>query len=346
MIRYEIQKEDTLHSIAEKYEMAVQDLIDIHNQNCGLTNVIIGDKIPIHLQYIFLEVDPSRQFRTSGIAFTKRARYRCELNNIIAIEGKPSFSAQTKTEYLFSSRKQDDDILFMLKLEDYVNSIQPQEMEAAFHLIREIEMIRDIVVYTQSEDGEIKDIINREELSEKWREFILRKAPEIPFYKEMENRDPETIRDFIENGNREFSDSEKLGKVLAKNMLYHILLKSQMKKNDYFSILQQSQLFPNILLAIEVSRTVVSDQGNTITYRLTGTLDKNRLDHDKIVRLYEEMYQPVIKYSFTEFNLIYRITYTVEKASGLLMDATASIKEQVKNNYESITKFELRRVEL
>lgn len=326
--------------------MAVQDLIDTHNQNCGLTNVIIGDKIPIHLQYIFLEIDPSRQFRASDIAFTKRARYRCELNNIIAIDGKPNFSAQTKTEYLFSSRKQNDDILFMLKLEDYVNSIQPQEMEAAFYLIREIEMIRNVVIYTQSEDGAIKDIINREELSGKWQDFIRQKAPEIPFYQEMRNRDPETIRDFIENGNREFSDSKELGKVLAKNMLYHILLKSHMRKDDHFSILQQSQLFPDILLAIDVSRTVVSEQGNTITYRLTGTLDKNRLDHDKIVRLYEEMYQPVIKYSFTEFNFIYRITYTVEKASGLLMDATASMKERVKNNYESITKFELRRVEL
>ncbi len=234
----------------------------------------------------------------------------------------------------------------MVRLEDYVNSIQPQEMEAAFYLIKEIEMIRDVVIYTQNEEGEIKDIINLEELSERWQDFILQKAAEIPFYNEMKKRDPETIRDFIENGNREFADSKELGKVLSKNILYHILLKSHMKNGDQFSILQQSQLFPNILLAIDVSRTVVSDQGNTITYRLTGTLDKNRLDRDKIVRLYEEMYQPIIKYSFTEFNFIYRITYTIEKASGLLIDATASIKEQVKNNYESITKFELRKVTL
>jgi LysM repeat protein len=346
IIRYEIQKGDTLHSIAEKYEIAVQDLINSHNQNCGLTNVIIGDKIPIHLKSIFLEIDPSRQFQASDLTFTKRARYRCELNNVIAIDGKPDFSAQTKTEYLYGSKKQNGDILFMLKLEDYVNSIQPQEMEAAFYLIKEIEMIRDVVVYTQNEEGEIKDIINLDELSGKWQDFILRKAAEIPFYNEMRSRDPETIRDFIENGNREFSDSKELGKVLAKNMLYHILLKSHLKNRDQFSILQQSQLFPDILLSVDVSRTVVSDQGNTVTYRLTGTVDKKRLDHDKIVRLYEEMYQPIIKYSFTEFNFIYRITYTIEKTSGLLMDATASLKEQVKNNYESITRFELRKVEL
>ncbi|WP_294208595.1 LysM domain-containing protein [uncultured Chryseobacterium sp.] len=346
IIRYEIQHGDTLQSIAEKYEITVKNLVDSHNQNCGLTNLIIGDNIPIHLKYIFLEIDPSRHFRISNIDFTKRVRYRCELNNVITIDGKPNFSAQTKTEYLLSSKKQNDDILFMLRLEDYVNSIQPQEMEAAFHLIREIEMIRDNVVYTQNEDGEINNIINKDELSKKWQEFILHKAAEVPFYNEMKARDPDTIRDFIENGNKEFSDSKELSKVLAKNMLYHILLKSNMKNGDQFSILQQSQLFPNILLKINVSRTIVSDQANTVTYRLTGTLDENQLDQDKIMRLYEEMYQPIIKYSFTKFNYIYRITYTVEKASKLLTDATASIKEQVKNNYESITKFELRSVEI
>jgi LysM repeat protein len=346
VIKYEIKKGDTLELIAEREGISVKDLVNFHNDNCGLTNTIIGNSFPIHLKYLFLEAGVSQKIEISKISFQKKARYRCEQNNVIVIDGKPSFSSQTKTQYLLSVKKENSDNIFAVTLEDYVNSIQPEEMEPAFNLIKEIELVRNNVVFTQNEKGEINSIINLPELSDKWANFINNKSKEIPFYNEMKARAPETIEDFITNGNKEFSNETELGAVLGKNLFYHILLKANLKNDDDFRISQQSQLFPNIKLNTDVSKTLISNEENTTTYRLAGTLDKNSVNENEIIKLYQEMYQPIIKYSFTEFNFIYRITYTIQNETGFLINATASIKEQVKNNYETITKFELRRIEL
>lgn len=115
---------------------------------------------------------------------------------------------------------------------------------------------------------------------------------------------------------------------------------------DKDKVSQQSQLFPNINLKINVVKSVVSNDESTTTYRLVGTLDRENLNENEMKNLYEKFYQPIIKFSFTEFDYIYRITYEVDNETGQLLKSTASLKEFVKNNYDVITKFELRKVEL
>ena len=60
IIEYQIQQVDTLESIAEKYNITVEELVDYHNQHCGITQQILGDKIPINVNLIFLR---NKQFR-------------------------------------------------------------------------------------------------------------------------------------------------------------------------------------------------------------------------------------------------------------------------------------------
>ena len=53
-----------------------------------------------------------------------------------------------------------------------------------------------------------------------------------------------------------------------------------------------------------------------------------------------------MKKNYTEYDYIYRFTYVIENKTGLLLNANASLSEQVKNNYETITKFELKKIAL
>ena len=57
IIQYEIQQGDTLKSIAEKYNLTVKELVDFHNQNCGITQQIIGSEIPFHINSISINKD-------------------------------------------------------------------------------------------------------------------------------------------------------------------------------------------------------------------------------------------------------------------------------------------------
>ncbi|MDH6252788.1 hypothetical protein M2347_002515 [Chryseobacterium sp. H1D6B] len=348
-IKHEIRKGDTLESIASQYESNIEDLKNFHNSYCGATGLIVTDRLPLHLGYIIIDKNSIKDKEISNVRKGSSkldipTRYRCEQNNLVLIDGNPNFSGQTKTQYLLSHKKNIGLSLLNALLEDYISSVQPMGMEGAFELIKQIELIRDNIVFTHA-DGKIEKIINLKELNNKWDIFLKETSNNIPFYNELKNKSPQVIKDFIDNGEKEFSDENVFSEVISKNLFYHIILKAYMGKGiNEFSFIQQSQLFPNITMNLNVVKSLVSNDETTTTYRLVGTLDKSKLDENEIMNLYEELYQPIIKYSFTEFDYIYRITYVIENESGLLIESNASIKELVKNNYEVITKFELRRV--
>lgn len=79
------------------------------------------------------------------------------------------------------------------------------------NLVKQIELIRDKVVFTHSEKGSTDTVVNLSELSDKWQYFTENTANTIPFFNELKLRSPETVVDFIKNGNNEFINSTELG---------------------------------------------------------------------------------------------------------------------------------------
>lgn len=351
IFKHRIKKEDTLFSLANEYGTTVEQLKNYHNSFSGATSLIVSDVLPIHLDYININkksvVDKEIKTNLNNlIDFENKARYRCEQNNLVLVDGNANFSAQIKSQYLVSNKKNIGFSLLNVVLEDYINAIQPSGMENAFDLIKQIEWIRNIITFTHS-GGKVEKIINIKELQSKWNFFLKETSETIPFYRELKSKSPETIKDFIDNGTKEFSNERVFGETIGKNLFYHSLVNiyNHDSQSEY-SFTQQSQLFPNINLKMNVVKSVVSNDESTTTYRLVGTLDRENLNENEMKNLYEKFYQPIIKFSFTEFDYIYRITYEVDNETGQLLKSTASLKEFVKNNYDVITKFELRKVEL
>lgn len=351
IFKHVIKKEDTLESLANQYDVSIDELIKYHNSFSGVTNLIVSNVLPMHLDYIvidrnFIKNKEINNAENGKINLNNKARYRCEQNNLVLVDGNPNFSAQTKTQYLLSNKQDIGFSLLNAILEDYVTAVQPAGMESAFELIKHIEQIRSDITFAHSE-GKINKVINLKELQEKWEFFLDKTSQNISFYNELNNKSPEVIKDFIENGRKEFSNEHIFSEVISKNLFYHTLINVYKNHNaTEYSFTQQSQLFPNIMLNVNVIKSIVTEDENSTTYRLVGVLDRSKLNEVEIKNLYEQMYQPIIKFSFTEFDYIYRITYQIENSTGQLIKSSASIKEFVKNNYDVITKFELRRVEL
>lgn len=350
IFKHEIKKGDTLISLAKEYQTTVEELKNYHNSFSNTTSLIISDVIPIHLSHIYISkksaIDKEIKKEQFSAVFDNKARYRCEQNNLVLVDGNPNFSAQTKTQYLVSNKQDIGFSLLNVVLEDYVNAVQPAGMESAFELIKHIEQIRNDITFSHLE-GKIDKVVNLKELHEKWNLFLDKTSKTIPFYNELSQKSPDTISDFIENGKKEFSNEKVFSEVVGKNLFYHTLINAYKNSgSNEYSFAQQSQLFPNIILNVNVVKSLVSEDEDSATYRLVGTLDRTQLNEDEIKKLYQELYQPIIKFSFTEFDYIYRITYQIEKSTGQIVKSTTSIKEFVKNNYDVITKFESRRVEL
>ena len=103
-IKYEIKPKDTLASIAEKQGITEEDLINFHNQNCGVTGVMIHDKLPKYLQYLFLDATiPTKKKNvfslnkeTTGKTYNYRINFKQKL-----IANNKSF-ANMATEIIWS----------------------------------------------------------------------------------------------------------------------------------------------------------------------------------------------------------------------------------------------------
>lgn len=222
-------------------------------------------------------------------------------------------------------------------------------MKDCFDSIREIELLRTGIILSFRKEKQQWEIENIDELHNRWTCFLDKEMGRIPFFEELKNRNAEAVSDFITKGNREFSDPIEFLDVLDKNYFYHLLFISKQNDNDRNNshIVFHSQIFPDVKCPIIVSaKKENSDKEKKTKIILTGELDRTSIDEEKLRKLYAEIYQPLIQYSFSEYNFIYTVECKLDNTTGLICNAHVYTEEMVKNNYQIISQFELRRVDL
>ncbi|WP_419868491.1 LysM peptidoglycan-binding domain-containing protein [Chryseobacterium sp. CT-SW4] len=345
-IKHEIEKGDTLESLARQYEVTAKQLVEFHNLHSPVTQQIYGDKLPIHIQTVITPSHYTSENKNNTINFKEKARYRCEQINISKINDQTiTLSSSVNTEYLISFSPEQD--LLEIDLKDYVFSVDPKVYHDAFSFSEKIERLKSPVLFEIGEEKIVNNILNRDKLEHKWKHFCENVLKTDSLYQQIAKNAPEQARDVIITGNKEFSSSENLSNMLDKNLFFHVFLRAIKGKNlnDYY-IEQYSQLFPSLLLHIDVVKTTVSEDENFVTYRLVGTLDRNNISEVELQKMYDEIYKPIIKYNYTEFNYTYRIIYTIDKNTGLLSEGKVALSEKIKNNFEAITELIIRKVNL
>ena len=62
--------------------------------------------------------------------------------------------------------------------------------------------------------------------------------------------------------------------------------------------------------------------------------------------MYDEMYKPLIQFAFSEYDIVYRIEYEIDSKNNLVGNANVYIEEMVKNNYQIISSFDMRKISL
>lgn len=137
-----------------------------------------------------------------------------------------------------------------------------------------------------------------------------------------------------------------LRKLLRKNLFYHTLFNKVNTPTDSQEVLSFIyQIFVDVPVEVELQHSIVKEDDYFIEYRTVGTLLKDKLDYDKMINQYNQFYRPIIEYGFSDYDYQYRIRRQVDKKTGLITNASAMMKEEVKNNYQLITQFDLRKVD-
>jgi hypothetical protein len=355
-MEYKIHKvvsEEKVIDISKKYNISV-DEIKKANPDAHFFKGILGTEyvgllqdIKIPQKNIIVKEESEEKKFLKELNFEKIARFRCSQTNVTKALDSVTFSSNIKTQYLFSTVKEIDGYIHVL-LEDYIYQITPIELEIAFQLVKPIELfIKNDIKFKQNNHGELEKILNFNQIKQNWVQFKTTTLPSIDFFKQLKKQSEQSSDDFIRTADEEFSNETKFKEILKKNLFYHIFLKSNIGcKLENYTFSQYSQLFPNQALTISVIKTKVSEDENTIVFKLVGELQKENLSEEELRKQYDEIYKPILKYSYTEYDYIYIITYTLDAKKGLLLGANALFSEKVKNNFESITQFEINQVEL
>lgn len=354
-MEYKIHKvvaDEKLADIAEKYNVSI-DEIKKENPKVRFFKSFFGVEYVGHLQNLKIPITKPIEIEKSenekildSLNFEKVTRYRCTQNNVTKALDSVTFSSEIKTQYLLSVAKNESKY-FHVQLEDYIFQITPKDLDVTFQLVKPIEFLKNNVKFSQNNQAEFTKIINLNQIKQKWINFRNNVLPEIKFFKRLKQQSEKASTDFIKTSNLELTNELKFKEILGKNLFYHILLKANSGDDlEDYSFSQFSQIFPNQEITVRVSKTKVSENENTKVFRLVGELDREKLSEEKLLKQYNEIYKPLLKFAFTEFDYVYRITYTLDAETGLLIDSKASINEKIKNNFESITQFEIKQVEL
>ncbi|WP_312079427.1 hypothetical protein [Chryseobacterium sp.] len=351
IIPYKIERGENLASIAEKFNTDIENLRAFHNSNSGFSHMILSDDLPLHLDSIYIKQNMFEDAlidngNMEDLNFKDVARYRCEQLNLSRINNETiTLSASTITEFLV--KKAENTNIFKVECTDSDFSVEPAVYESGFLFGQKLETLKLPICFRISEEASMKEIINHTEIENRWKRFRDSDLQSTELYQQLISQSPKQAEDIITTGDKEFLNEKNLIKMMDKNLFFHIFLKSFLGDQlQNYRLEQFSQIFPNIDLKTDVVKSVVREDESTKTYRLVGTLNRDNLSDENLKNLYDTIYKSSLKFSYTTFDFIYRITYTVDKKTELLLDGKASIAEKIKNNFEVITEYNIKKVEL
>ncbi|GAA3518715.1 hypothetical protein GCM10022393_36030 [Aquimarina addita] len=302
------------------------------------------------------ESTPSSSIKVDDDAFfnpmqeMNKIRYRCEQKNTTHTDKSMVFHADMKKEYLTEFIKKDNTILVNSVLEDYVYKTEPKHFQIAMDSFRDLEFVKENVLLKLDTNGKIQSIQNLEAIQDAWTSFRKDVLQYSDFFVELKKVNEQAAQDIIDSGNAEFGKEENLIKTYDKNLFYHLILDTYLvdisNVAEHKKIKFLSQIFQNIEVEVDIVETTVSEDDDFIHRRKVGTLQREKLDRDELIRQYDQFYKPMVEYNFTEYEYMYRLSYVIDKKTGFISEGRAVFSEKVKNNYEFTTEFNLKQVQL
>lgn len=351
IIQYKIGSGENLRFIAAKFNTDTESLKKFHNSRSGFSNMILTDNLPLHLDTIYIEQKNFEEAiiksgNMESLNFENAIRYRCEQLNISRINNE-IITLSANTIYEFLVKKAKDTSIFNVGLTDSDFSVEPAVYEPGLQFAQKLDKLKLPITFNISDDGFIKEIFNHNEIEHRWKNFRDNELQNAEIYQQLHAQSPKQAEDIIITGNKEFLDQNNLSNMMDKNLFFHLFTKSflgnQLKN---YQLQQFSQIFPNVELKTDVVKSIVREDENLATYRLVGTLNRENLSDEMLKNMYDSIYKSSLKFNYTAFDFIYRINYTVDKDTGLLQEGKASIAEKIKNNFEVITEYKIKQVEL
>lgn len=337
---YKIQKGDTLHSIAEKFQLSTEALRTYHNLHCELSDLLSGEeKLPRHLEIILFpagQITGGDKFKiNTPLSFGHKEEYKIEIKNLFLVKNDPMSENQTESIWEISENK---NAQVDIQVKDKKIHKYDTQLKTLIEVINKINESSDHLQIALNKDGTIQSVLNKNEILERWEEI---KFQDVKF-SEMQD---DFVKIIVEQYNKAF---QNISKLIKENMLYQVVF---CPKNDLrYPVLYTQPLKKNIEVnsLIFPQKNIYYDWSYTgkeekeyIQFSLQADVPSTRLQHFK--ELYEKGYAAMLQ---SPFNPEFKIEgkYMFHKQTGKLKQAYVYVKEQMSKELLYIVQYKITRI--
>lgn len=351
ILEYEIKDVDTLESISKQYNQSVEEIINFHNQNCGITQQIIGNAFPVYLKFLYLNTSPSTKSDQEEQIFKgeSSARYRCEQSVMTYIGGMLINHIDTKREFLVDKFQKNDERFVNTKLVENLMNSYPEEMKEAVDLVSDIDLLAcNLQVALNKETGKIDKIINHNKIVENWKLHKENLKSKYGFLRNSETK--ENLQLFLQTNDEIFLNEGKLKEWVNNKMFFDLFFDKYLVSNENlfgpFKKDLYSQLFEGKPIPFEFRQDIITETQNTINVRKVGEMMKDKVNIASLEEIYDIKFKPLVNYQFSEFKFSYRENSTYDLENTWITASDVTIIEEIKNNVRLMISYKLTKIEL
>jgi len=147
-----------------------------------------------------------------------------------------------------------------------------------------------------------------------------------------------------------YKDMQLFIRNLGTNLFFREILGQYLTRqpDNYMSenLKTLSNFFKDTTIEALLSYSKLKEDKDFVFIAKESTLNRDTLDELSMIRQYDELYKPKIKYNFTEYDYTYHVTIKLNKNDGLIENSSISLTEKIKNNMVCSIHFDLKRVEI
>lgn len=347
---YQIQKGDTLESIAEKQGCTVKQLVQFHNQHVEMTQQIYGTHIPLHIEKLYINDVPDKtEVGTNEISFDQKARYRCEQSVMTYVGGILINHIDTKREFLVDKFQKNGESFVNTKLIENIMNSYPEEMKEAVDLISDIDLLAcNLQVSLNRETGKIDKLINHNKIVENWKLHKEHLKSKYGFLRNSETK--ENLQLFLQTNDEIFLHEGKLKEWVNNKMFFDLFFdKYLVSDENAFSPFKKdlySQLFEGKPIPFEFRQDIITETPNTINVRKVGEMIREMVNTASLEEIYDIKFKPLVNYKFSEFKFSYRENSTYDLENTWITASDVTIIEEIKNNVKLMISYKLTKIEV
>lgn len=277
-----------------------------------------------------------------------KAKYRCQQVNVTRLEGQFLTSTEQKFQFAvgldFNNSKDD------IKLEEHYFQTMPPTFSKVFDFVTLMEKIRNNVELKYDDNGKVAFILNKQQQLDMWNQLKSSPAIQNEFIKALQEKNPQAYKNMILCGDKQFSldytnDVNEYQATLFYAIMFNKHLfwdKCQLDHSE--TQMFASALFEQVYFPLTLEYKAKGIKNNQVRIIVSGHCILSKDIQQNVEKLYRVNFQPIIKYSFTEYNVDYQLNYNFNKETHLVNEARLIVKEAVEYNVEHICEYKLHKI--